>query len=68
MVQVGVVPLQASPQPPKMWPLAGVAVSVSEPPLAKRVAQALPATPQLIPAGALDTVPWPLPYSATLTG
>src|SRR2546428_3053263 len=57
-VQV-LVPEQPPPvQPPKIEPAAGVAVSVTAVPLVKLAAQV---APQVIPAGALGTVPLPVP-------
>ena len=57
------VPLHpAPPQPAKVEPLAGAAVSTTCEPLAKL---ALHAAPQLIPEGLLVTVPDPLPPTAT---
>jgi hypothetical protein len=50
-------PAHAPPQPLKLEPLAGVAVSVTALPLAKLAEQVLP---QLIPAGLELTVPLPL--------
>ena len=56
------VPPQAPPQPAKLEPLAGVAVRLTCVPAAKL---ALHVVPQLIPAGALLTVP--LPVSPTVS-
>jgi hypothetical protein len=56
-----VAPLHAPPKPAKLEPEAAVAVSVTDVPLAKFAAH-LPG--QLMPAGALVTVP--LPVSATI--
>lgn len=56
-----VAPLHAPPNPPKLDPEAAVAVSVIAVPLAKFAAH-VPG--QLMPAGALVTVP--LPVSATV--
>ncbi len=53
----GPVPLQAPPQPRKVAPPAGVAVSVTVLPLAKLAAQSVP---HAMPAGSLVTVPSPL--------
>src|SRR2546428_8271722 len=53
------VPLQPPPlQPEKVEPAAGVAVNVTAVPPAKL---AEPVAPQLMPAGALVTVPLPMP-------
>ena len=52
------VPVQAPLQPVKVLPVTGVAVSVTLAPLVK---DALHVVPQLIPAGALLTVPVPVP-------
>jgi hypothetical protein len=57
------VPLHAPDQPENVDPVLGVAVSVMEVPAAK---PALHVWPQLIPDGALLTVPEPLPASTTL--
>ncbi len=51
------LPLQAPPQPPKVEPPVAVAVSATELPLAKFP---LHVAPQLIPAGLLVTVPFPV--------
>src|SRR5207247_631336 len=59
------VPEQPLPlQPLKAEPAAGVAVSVTAVPLAKLAAQV---TPQLIPTGALVTVPLPVPALLTVS-
>src|SRR5207247_10485427 len=50
-------------QPVKVEPAAGVAVNVTEVPLAKL---AVHVAPQLIPAGALVTVPLPVPAGVTV--
>ena len=57
------VPLHAPPQPKKVAPDAGVAVSVTLLPEAKL---ALQVTPQEMPAGALATLPEPVPPLVTL--
>jgi len=58
------VPLHPAPlQLPNTDPLAGVAVNVTDVPLAN---DALHVAPQLIPAGLLVTVPLPLPALVTL--
>ncbi|MBK7001894.1 MAG: hypothetical protein IPH35_18575 [Rhodoferax sp.] len=56
------VPLHAPPQPAKLLPAAGVAASVTLVPLANA---ALHVLPQLMPAGALVTVPVPVPLLLT---
>jgi hypothetical protein len=56
------VPEQGAPQPVKVDPVAGAAVSVTCVPLAKLAEQV---APQLIPAGALVTVPVPVPAFVT---
>src|SRR5205823_174329 len=56
-VHVAPVPPHAPPQPPKLWPLAGVAVRLTCVPPAKL---ALHVAGQLMPAGELVTVPLPL--------
>jgi len=58
------VPLQAPPHPPKMALAAGVAVSVTFVPNLKAASQV---EGQLIPAGALVTVPVPVPLNFTLS-
>lgn len=58
------VPLQAPDHPAKVEPVLGVSVSVMDVPAAKL---ALHVWPQLIPEGALLTVPDPEPESTTLT-
>src|SRR5205809_7819545 len=50
-------------QPVKVEPAAGVAVSVTAVPLAKLAVQV---APQLIPTGALVTVPLPVPAGLTV--
>src|SRR5438552_3488354 len=58
------VPEQLPPlQPVKVEPAAGVAVSVTAVPLAKLAEQV---APQVIPAGALVTVPLPVPAGVTV--
>src|SRR5438309_3447767 len=58
------VPEQPPPlQPVKVEPAAGAAVSVTAVPLVKLAAQV---APQLIPAGALVTVPLPVPAGVTV--
>src|SRR5438093_11251646 len=58
------VPLHPAPlQPLNTDPLAGVAVSVTDVPLAN---DALHVAPQLIPTGLLVTVPLPLPAFVTV--
>src|SRR5215472_426898 len=52
------VPAQAPVHPPKADPLAGAAVSVTAAPLGNEAEQV---APQLMPAGALVTVPPPVP-------
>src|SRR2546422_897320 len=59
------VPLQPPPvQPVKVEPAAAVAVNVTAVPLAKLAEQV---APQLIPAGALVTVPLPVPALLTVS-
>src|SRR5437773_4754507 len=59
------VPLQPPPlQPVKVEPAAAVAVNVTAVPLAKLAEQV---APQLIPTGALVTVPLPVPALLTVT-
>src|SRR5262245_15021462 len=58
------VPVQAPLQPVKVAPAAGVAVSVTAVPLPKAAEQVLP---QLMPAGALVTVPGPAPARVTVS-
>src|SRR3989441_1135140 len=63
-VQV-LVPEQPPPlQPLKVEPAAGAAVSVTAVPLVKLAAQV---APQVIPAGALVTVPLPVPAAGTVS-
>ena len=58
------VPEQPPPvQPVKREPAAGVAVSVTAVPLVKLAEQV---APQVIPAGALVTVPLPVPAGVTV--
>jgi hypothetical protein len=57
------VPEQGAPQPVNVEPVAGVAVSVTCVPLANGAAHV---APQLIPAGALVTVPVPVPAFVTV--
>jgi phage tail protein X len=57
------VPVQAPLQPVKVAPAAGVAVSVTAVPLLKDAEQVVP---QLMPAGALVTVPDPAPARLTV--
>jgi hypothetical protein len=56
------VPEQAPPQPAKVEPAAGVAVSVTEVPWPYVSAQS---APQLMPAGEEVTVPLPVPDLVT---
>jgi hypothetical protein len=58
------VPVHAPDQPANEDPDAGVAVRATLVPLLKLAEQVLP---QLIPAGLLVTVPWPLPASDTVS-
>jgi hypothetical protein len=62
-VQVG-VPAQPLFQPVKVEPAAGVAVKVTSVPLVNAAEQV---APQLMPAGALVTVPVPLPAFVTVS-
>src|SRR5438876_9580094 len=58
------VPEQPPPlQPPKVEPAAGAAVSVTAVPFVKLAVQV---APQLIPAGELLTVPFPVPAGVTV--
>jgi hypothetical protein len=63
-VQVAPVPEQAPPQPAKLEPAAGAAVSVTLVPWGNEAEQV---APQLIPPGLLVTVPWPLPFFVTVS-
>jgi hypothetical protein len=64
-VQLGSVPVHApASQPPKVDPLAGAAVSVTEVPVGTSTEQV---GGQLMPAGDEDTVPVPPPVVATVT-
>jgi hypothetical protein len=58
------VPEQAPPQPMKVEPAAGVAVSVNAVP---GVTVSVQSTPQLIPDGVLPTVPEPVPLVVTVS-
>src|SRR5213594_2300220 len=59
------VPLQPPPlQPLKVEPMAGMAVSITTVPLAKLAEQV---APQVMPAGALVTVPLPVPAGVTVS-
>ena len=60
----GAVPEHPPVHPVKVEPSLGFAVSVMDVPVAKL---ALHAEPQLMPAGALVTVPVPLPESVTVS-
>lgn len=60
----GAVPEQAPVHPVKLEPSLGFAVNVTDVPVAKL---ALHVSPQLMPAGALVTVPDPLPESVTVS-
>jgi hypothetical protein len=60
----GAVPEHAPVHPVKVEPSLGFAVSVTDVPVAKF---ALHVNPQLMPAGALVTVPVPLPESVTVS-
>lgn len=60
----GAVPEHAPVHPVKLEPLLGFAVNVTDVPVAKT---ALHVSPQLIPAGALVTVPVPVPESVTVS-
>jgi len=62
-VQVLFFPEQAPLQPLKLDLLAGVAVRITDVPVLKSVVQSVP---QLIPAGALVTVPVPVPALLTV--
>src|SRR5207249_2801682 len=62
-VQVPVPEHPPAVQPVKVEPAAGVAVNVTAVPLVKLAEQV---TPQLIPAGALVTVPLPVPAGVTV--
>jgi hypothetical protein len=56
--------VQSPPQPVKVQPASGVAVSVTIVPFANEVAQV---APQSIPAGELITVPVPDPAFVTVS-
>ncbi len=58
------VPVQAPDHPAKVEPVDGVAVRLTVVPLSKLAEQV---EPQLIPAGLLVTVPFPLPDSDTVS-
>ena len=60
----GAVPEHDPVHPVKLEPLLGFAVNVTDVPVAK---VALHVDPQLMPAGALVTVPVPLPESVTVS-
>ena len=57
------VPVQSPLQPVNTEPASGVAVNATEVPSAKSAAQV---APQVIPAGALVTVPVPVPALVTV--
>ena len=57
------VPVQPPLQPVNAEPASGVAVNMTEVPLPKSAAQV---APQVIPAGALVTVPVPVPALETV--
>ena len=59
------LPLQAPLQPVKVEPAAGVAVKVTAVPLANG---AVHVGPQVIPTGALVTLPLPAPLRFTVNG
>ena len=63
-VQVEADPLHAPPQPVKLEPLKGAAVSVTLEPDAKLAVQV---APQAKPAGVLETPPVPVPALLTVT-
>src|SRR5688572_18798806 len=66
-VQVGAPPLQTPPQPPNAEPAFAVAVRVIEVPLFTVSRQSPPPAPQVIPAGALETLPMPMPPVCTVS-
>jgi len=61
-VQVVPAPVQAPPQAEKLWPAAGVGVSVTELPDAKLALQVLP---QSMPAGCERSTPLPVTVTAS---
>ncbi|HET9474904.1 MAG TPA: hypothetical protein VFO82_13485 [Steroidobacteraceae bacterium] len=66
-VQVGAPPLHTPPQPPNAEPAFAVAVRVIEVPLFTVSRQSPPPAPQIIPAGALETLPIPMPPVCTVS-
>ncbi len=60
----GPAPEHAPDHPVKVEPVAGDAESVTTVPEEKVPLQV---DPQLMPAGALETVPWPLPFGCTVS-